>query len=120
MIDTHYTYSTNNKRFNTFSLSDNEGNSYLFVRSLGKRKGFFNIAKCEINSNGHIDDNDELIPDATWFSDEEVAELVGQSEKYQERLARAEAALREWIDFRNTWARKGRRKLSLQKKEVVK
>lgn len=32
-----------------FSLTDNDGNYYLFVRSFNqKRKGFFNIAKCEV------------------------------------------------------------------------
>jgi hypothetical protein len=62
-----------------------------------------------------------IIPDAVWFSDEDVANLVAQEEERVERLERAEAALREWIDFRQAWSRKPSKKgkLQLQKKEVV-
>lgn len=120
MIVINNTYSTSNKRFNTFFLTDNEGNSYLFVRSLGKRKGFFNIAKREVIAKdksipkGYVG----IIPDAVWYSDEQVAELVAASEEHQRRLVRAKASLKEWVAFRETWSRKGKRLLQLQKREV--
>jgi hypothetical protein len=98
------------------------GTSYLFVRTGKYAKGndrWFNIARCEINTDGHVDDNDGLIPDAVFYSNEEVAELVAQYEEHQERLAKAEASLREWIEFRRSWSRKGKRKLRLQKQEVA-
>jgi hypothetical protein len=103
------TYSTKNKKFDNFTVTDNLGNIYLFVRS---SKGFFNIAKCEINTDG-------LIPNAVWYSDEEVAELVAQHEEHNERLAKAKKSLTEYVNFRNAWSRKGKRKLKLQKQEAV-
>jgi hypothetical protein len=92
----------------TISVTDKFGNSCLFVRTWDR---WFNIAKCEVRPDG-------LIPDAVFFSNEEVDDLVAQSEEYQERLARTEASLRKWIDFRNAWSRKGKGKLLLQKKEA--
>ena len=111
-------------RFNTFSLTDNFGNSYLYVRTgKDKRTGkdrWFNITKREVFTDGNVPDRDGLIPDAVPVHPEEVAYVVAQAEVHQERLARAESALREWINFRNAWAMKGKRKLAIQKQEVVK
>jgi hypothetical protein len=107
----------------SFSLTDNDGRNYPFVRSFNqKRKGWFNIAKCEIIAKdksvpkGYAG----IIPDAVWFSDEQVADLVAQVEERAERLERAEVALREWIAFRQAWSRKPNKKgkLRLAKKEV--
>jgi hypothetical protein len=115
----------NNKKFNTFSITDNFDNSYLYVRTgKDKRTGkdrWFNIAKREVLAKdksipkGYAG----IIPDAVPVHPEEVAYVVAQAEEYQERLARAEASLREWIDFRRAWLRKGKRKLPIQKKEVI-
>lgn len=126
MSDINNTSASKNKKFDTFSLTDNDGNSYLFVRSFNqnqKRKGFFNIAKCGVLAKdksipkGYAG----IIPNAVWFSDEEVAGLVAQEEERVERLGRAESLLREWIDFRRSWLRRPTKggKLRLQKKEVA-
>jgi len=98
--------------FKPFAVTDEWGNSYLYVRSV-TGKGFFNIAKCEVNIDG-------MVPDAALFSNEEVAYLLGLSEDYQDHLARVETSLREWIDFREAWSRKGKRKTPIQKQEVSK
>jgi uncharacterized protein YukE len=46
------------------------------------------------------------------------ATTTTESEKeYTERLARAEVSLRQWIDFREVWSRKGKSKFHLQKKQ---
>ena len=124
MSSINNTSASKNKKFDSFSLTDDIGNSYLFVRSFNqKRKGFFNIAKCEVLAKdksipkGYAG----IIPDALWFSDEEVADLVAQVKQRAERLERAEAALREWIEFRRSWSRKAKQdgKFRLQKNEVV-
>jgi hypothetical protein len=116
---------TSFKNLHTFRLSDNFGNSYFFVRSFNRnRKGFFNIAKCEILAKdksipkGYAG----IIPDAAWFSDEQVAELVGQQKERTERLERVESLLWEYIDFRQSCLRKPSKKgkLRLQKTEVSK
>jgi hypothetical protein len=39
--------SIQNKKIDSYSLTDNLGNRYLFVR-IGNSKAFFNIAKCEV------------------------------------------------------------------------
>jgi hypothetical protein len=92
----------------------------LFIRTGKDDKGndrWYNIAKCEILTDGHINDNDGLIPNAIPVHPEEVAYLVVQQE---ERLAKAEASLREYIDFRKAWIRRPSKKgkLTLQKQEV--
>lgn len=109
----------NKKIFDNFTVTDNFGNTYLFVRS---GKGFFNIAKCEVNTDGHIDDNDGLVPNAIPVHAEEVAYLVAQTEEYNRRLVSAEASLRDYVEFRRAWSRKPDKKgkLQLQKKEVSK
>jgi hypothetical protein len=90
---------------------------HVFIRI---EKHWFDIYGRSVRADGsRIDSNEGLIRNAVKVSEEEVAELVGQAEEYQERLARAEAALRQWVDFRRSRSRKGKRKLSLQKKVVA-
>ena len=121
MSDTKHNTPANNKKFNTFSLTDIEGISYFFVRSLGKRTGFFNISKYEVLAK---DSNTPkgyagIIPDAAWFSDEEVADLVAEEEARNQRLQRIETLLKEWIDIRRSRSKSAKERLSLQKKEVI-
>ena len=110
---------TSAARFNTFSLTDNLGNSYFFVRSLRKQKGFFNIAKCEVLIDGKVPDRDGLVPDAVFFTNEQVADLITQSEAHTQRLENVQSSLEQWIDLRCSRSRKAKQgKLRLQKKEV--
>jgi hypothetical protein len=124
MNDINISSSTSHKKFDNLTVTA-FGTSYLFVRTGKDSKGndrWFNIAKCEINTDGHVDDNDGLVPDAVPVHAEEVAYLVAEAEERQRRLARAEESLRDWIDFRRDWSGKANKKgkLSLQKKEVSK
>lgn len=86
--------SSNYKKYDNFTVTDNFGNTYLFIRS---GKGLFNIAKCEVNTDGHIDDNDGLVPNAVPFHPEEVAYLVAQEEERYASLERIDALLKELI-----------------------
>lgn len=113
------------KKCHSLSVTDCFGNSYLFVRTGKDRNGndrWANIAKNEVNTDGHIDDNDGLVPNAVPFHAEEVAYLVAQAEEYNRRVASAEASLRDYVEFRRAWSRKPNKKgkLLLQKKEVSK
>jgi hypothetical protein len=96
-----------------------DNKSHVFIRT---EKHWFDIYACSVLTDGsRIGCNDGLIPNAVKVSEEEVAELVAAQEKeYNKRLARVEASLRKWIAFRQAWSRKGEKKLSLQKREVVK
>jgi hypothetical protein len=109
-----------NKKFSdSITLTDNFGNSYLFVRRWSG-KGFFNIAKCEVLTDGKILDRDGVVPDAVLFSNEEVAELVIESEERTKCLENIESLLEEWINLRRSRSRKANhRPNQLQKKEVV-
>ena len=111
--------STSAVKFNTLSLTDNFGNSYLFVRT---ERGFFNIAKCEVLTDGKVPDRDgSVVPNAIPFHDEEVAYLVAEAEARAEKLENIESLLERWIDLRRHRSRKAKRgKLRLQKKEVSK
>jgi hypothetical protein len=121
MIMTNNTSAALNKKFgDTFTLTDNYGNSHLFVRNWS-RKGFFEIAKCEINTDGHIDDNDGLVPGAVLYTNEEVADLITESEERARRLENIESLLEEWINIRRSRSRKAKQKpRQLQKQEVSK
>lgn len=110
------TSAASNKKFDSLSLTDNYGNSYLFVRS---RKGFFNIAKCEVLTDGHIDENDGLVPKAILFTNEEVADLLAESEERARRLERIESLLEEWVNLRRGELRKAKHRLALQRKEAI-
>lgn len=95
---------------------------HVFIRTESR---FFDITDCSVLTNGHIDENDGLVPNAMKMSDVEVADLLAEAEEYNERLASAEAALRECISFRQALSRKAKQgsKRSLQKQhqhEVVK
>lgn len=105
-------------KFDNFTITDNFGNSYLFVRT-GKR--WFNIAKCEVNTNGYVDDDDGLVPNAVPFHPEEVAYLVAEAEERDRSLESIESLLEEWINLRCSKSRKANhRPHQLQKQEVVK
>lgn len=123
MSDINYSSAAKNKKFdnfsltgNTISLTDAFGNSYLFVRSYSNSKRWHNIAKCEINTDGPIDENDGLVPDAVPFHAEEVAYLLAQAEEYQEHLEQLDSLLEESINLRRF---RSKQKLKrLQRKEV--
>lgn len=83
MSDIKNTFACKNKKFDSFSLTDNIGNSYLYVRT---GKNWYNVAKCEVCTDGHIDDNDGLVTDAIPVHAEEVAYLVAESEARKEQL----------------------------------
>lgn len=106
------------KKFDDFYLTDSNHKKHRFVRSSRKKKGFFDVEGYPVLTDRSIEGNNGVVPDAIWYSDEEVAELVAQHEEYQGRLKRAETSLRQWVDFRESWSRNGRRKLKLQRKEV--
>lgn len=109
-----------NKTERGFSLTDNVGNSYLFVWTWYR---WFNIAKCEVNTDGHIDDNDGLVPDAIPFHPEEVAYLLSEADERAQQLERVESLLEEWISLRRSKSRRvkqGGRLQRLQNKEVAK
>jgi hypothetical protein len=114
--DTENTSAALNKKFDSFSLTDKYGNTYLFVRS---GKGFFNIAKCEVLTDGHVDEDDGLVPNAILFSNEEVADLLTESEERARRLESIESLLEEWINLRRGRSRKAKHRLRLQKQEVA-
>lgn len=116
---TTYTSAASNKRFDSFSLTDAFGNSYLFVRNYSNNKKWFNIAKCEVNTDGHIDENDGLIPHAIPVHAEEVAALLAESEARALQLERIESLLEEWIELRRSRSRRAKQRLRLQKQEVV-
>jgi hypothetical protein len=83
---------------------------------------FFDITDCNILTDGHIDDNDGLIPNAIEVTSQEVADLVAQSEARSEQLESVESLLKEWIEIRRARLRRAKNRLLLQKnlKEVAK
>ena len=118
MSDTKNISASKYKNCDNFTVTDNFGNTYLFVRS---GKGFFNIAKCEVNTDGHIDDNDGLIPNAVPYHPEEVAYLVAEAEERQRCLESIESLVEELIDVRRSKSRKAKAGLKqIQRKEVAK
>jgi hypothetical protein len=119
MNDANNTSKSQNKNFDDFLLMDIHGRNHRFRRTRNG-KGYFDILDCYPLTDGRVPGLDGVLPDAIYFTNEEVADFITQAEQRQARLERAESALRERIDFRNAWARKSKRKLSLQKKEVVK
>lgn len=117
------TIAARNKKFNTLYLTDEYDNSLLLVRSWN-RKGFYNIARYEVFTDGKVANRDGLIPDATFFTNEEVADMLTKSEERERRLENIESLMKEWIRFRQSWSAKSKskhRKVSrLQKQEVAK
>ena len=97
-----------------YATVDNK--SRVFIRTESR---FFDITGCkQVLADGHIDDNDGLIPDAIQVSAQEVADLVAESRARAEQLQRVESLVREWIELRQSRSRKAKRRLQLQKKEV--
>jgi hypothetical protein len=117
MTDIHNSFTTSNKKFDDFQLIDIHGRNHRFRRARNG-KGFFDILDCYPLTDGRVPGLDGVLPDAIYYTNEEVADFITQAEQRQARLERAESALREYIKFRQSWLRKGKRKLSLQKKEV--
>jgi hypothetical protein len=98
-------YSSKNKKFNNFTVTNNFGNTYLFIRSGGK--GFFNIAKCEVLAKNRCIPKGYagIIPAAVPFHPEEVAYLIAQEEERYAIPESIDALLKElinvcpWISF---------------------
>lgn len=88
--------------------------SRVFKRT---ESGFYDITDWVPDRDG------ALLHNARRVSDVEVAELVAQEEDRRARLERAEASLREWIEFRRAWQRKpskrGKLRLQKMKKEAA-
>lgn len=105
---------------NTISIPDGYGNSYLLIRSWN-RKGFYNIARREVLTDGKIPNRDGLIPDAIFFTNEEVADLLTESEERTRRLENIDSLLGEWLGLRRSRSRRTKQRLhQLQRKEVAK
>lgn len=120
MTDIDNTSATFNKKFHSFTLTDGYGNSRLFVPR-GNGKGFFEIARREIPTDGRIPNRDGVILDAVLWSDEEVADLLTEIEERERRLKNIESLLEEWLGLRRSKSRRTKQRLHrLQKKEVAK
>lgn len=107
----------------SISLKDYSGNDYLFVRSLsGKKKGWFNIAQCPVSTDGRYPNRDGLVLGATWYSDEDVLDMLLDSEQTPEQLEqleRLDKLLAAWIFIRRSVSGLAsfKRKVTRQKKE---
>jgi hypothetical protein len=123
MSDIKNTLAVKNKKIpQSYSITDNFGNSFLFVRTWDK---WYNIAKCEINTDGHIDDNDGLVPNAVLFHPEEIAYLIAEQQERLQSLERIELLLEEVIALRLSKSKRraisqSQRPRRLQKQEVIK
>jgi hypothetical protein len=97
------------------------GRTFLSTEKEGGCR-IYDITKCKEPRHdvGTLDNGiiDGVLLDAVRVSEEELADLLTESEEHQRRQARAKASLKEWIEFRQTWSRKRKRKLPLQNKEV--
>jgi hypothetical protein len=123
MTDIHRSSATSNKNFDDFPLIDIHGRKHRFRRSQN-RKGYYDILDCYPLTDGRVPNRDGLLPDAIYYTNEEVADLITQAEERQRRLEKTEQSLKEYIEFRRSWFRKpgkgGKVRLQKQKKEVAK
>ncbi len=113
------------KHKSVFQIYDeSDGTHHIFIRPVGSANGWYDIADeyGHISTDGENPNMDNVLINAKHVSDEYVAELVAKDEERQERLKRAESALREYVEFRKSWLRKPNRqgKVRLQMKEVSK
>lgn len=98
-----------------YFLSFPDNKTHLVVRTESR---FFDITDCPINHDGHIDDNDGLIPDAIEIPTQTVADLYAQEIERSERLGRIETLLTQWLEIRRARSRRAKERLKLQKQEV--
>ena len=101
-----------------FFIKDGNKNSHFIRTCTGK---LYDITGCSILTDGRIDENDGLVPSAILLSNEEVADLVAESEARTQQLEIVETLLKEWIEIRKARSRRAKQRLQqLQKQEVVK
>lgn len=113
----NYTKAASYKKCNSLFITA-FGTSYLFVRDYCNDRKWFNIAKCEVNTDGHVDENDGLISDAIRVHAEEVAYLLAESEAREEQLRKVESLSKELIGLRRARSRKAKhRPHQLQRKK---
>ena len=101
---------------------------YFFIKAGNKQYDIirtctgrlYDITNCSILTDGHIDTNDGLVPDAIPISAQEVADLVAESEARTQQLERVETLLKEWIEIRKARSRRAKQRLQqLHKQEVI-
>ena len=113
------------KHKSVFQIYDeSDATHHIFIRPVGSANRWYDIAGeyGHISTDGENPNMDNVLINAKHVSDEYVAELVAKDEQRRQRLERVEAALRQYVEFRESWLRKPNRlgKLRLQKKEVSK
>lgn len=98
-----------------YFLSFPDNKTHLVVRTESR---FFDITDRPINHDGHIDDNNGLIPDAVEIPTQTVADLYAEEIVRNERLGKIETLLMQWLDIRRARLRRAKESLKLQKQEV--